>query len=187
MTPEEFELFVAEALRAAARELPGLTVTTRDTVTAADGSYVFDATARYEVGGLSFVVIIEAKRHSAPIKRRDVQVLHQQTLSVGAHKAVLFSTSPFQRGALEFAGAHGIALVVMTEGRFTIETKSMDAPPVPTREVASQLFRLPVFVGHWYTFADTPGSIAITLISPDNPEHIADLLRVAKADEESSS
>ncbi|MDH4910194.1 restriction endonuclease [Xanthomonas axonopodis pv. ricini] len=45
-----------------------------------------------------------------------VQALHQKQQSLGANKAILFSTSAFQEGAVEFARAHGIALVRLVSG-----------------------------------------------------------------------
>jgi hypothetical protein len=38
-------------------------------------------------------------------------VLEQKLQSTGSQKGMIFSTSPFQSGAIEFATAHGIALV----------------------------------------------------------------------------
>ena len=83
-----------------------------------DGSYDVDGTVRFRWGDLDFLVVIEAKYHRNPIKRDVVQVLHSKVQSVGAHKVVLVATAPFQRGALNFAKAYGIALVTVTEGRF---------------------------------------------------------------------
>jgi hypothetical protein len=176
ITPREFEEFVTDVLAAAASRLDAYTVTLQDRVEASDGTYVFDATVRYEQAGFAFLVLVEAKRHKNPIKREVVQTLHQKMQSVGGQKAILVSTSPFQRGALEFAKQHRIALVTVTEGRFTIETKSADAPPVPTREAAARL-GVPTFVGHAYAAGDTPGSTVVTIVSPEHPEYIEDLLR----------
>jgi restriction system protein len=46
--------------------------------------------------------------------------------SSGAQKAILFATNGFQKGALEYAKAHGIALVRILEGELTYETRSAD-------------------------------------------------------------
>ena len=104
-----------------------------------------------------------------------MQVLHQKVQSLGAHKGLMFSTAPYQRGALEYAQKHGIGLVTVTEGRFTYETKSLEKPPPPSREEAQRFFGLPTFVGHCYKPADTPGSTNITLISPEYPEYVTEL------------
>lgn len=85
---------------------------------ASTGTFDFDATARYQFAGMSFLVLVEAKLHKNPIKRELVLVLYQKILSVGAHKGVMVSTAPYQAGAVAFAKTHGIALVTVTEGRF---------------------------------------------------------------------
>jgi hypothetical protein len=72
------------------------------TIEATDGDYDFDVTMRFEFIGLSHLTIVEAKKHKNPIKRELVQVLHQKLVS-----------------AIKFAMAHGIALLVVAEGRFT--------------------------------------------------------------------
>ncbi len=58
---------------------------------------------------MDFLVLV--KLHRNPIMREVVQVLRDKVQSVSAHKGVLVSSAPFQRGAIEYADAHGIALV----------------------------------------------------------------------------
>lgn len=176
ITPAEFEEWVAELFKAVAPGLDGLHVTLGERVEGVDGTYDFDATVRYRWAGLEFVVVVEAKRHTNPIKRELVQVLHSKIQSIGAHKGVMISTAPFQRGALDFAKVHGIALVSVTEGRFTYETKAATSAPVLSREKAKELFDLPMFVGHSYGPGDTKESTTVTLISTEYPEYIRELL-----------
>lgn len=175
ITPREFEKWVAELLGSAASELDDLRVVLHEAVTGTDGAYDFDATVRYRWAGLEFLIVVEAKRHANPIKRELVQALHSKIQSVGAHKGVMISTAPFQRGALEFAGVHGIALVSVTEGRFTYETKGATPVPVMSREKAREL-SLPIFVGYAYGPGDTPGSTRSTIVSTEHPEYIRELL-----------
>ena len=150
-----------------------LRIQNHEVVQGMDGSYDFDATVRCELAGLALLILVEAKLHRNPIKRETVQVLHQKLKYVGAHKAVLVSTAPFQKGALDFALAHGIALVTITEGRFTYETKAASKPLVPTRGEAKEFFGLPTFVGHAYSNGDAPGSVSVTAMSPERPEYVA--------------
>jgi Restriction endonuclease len=125
ITPAEFEEFVArDLLGAAGPAVDDLAVTVHEKVAGADGAYDFDATVRYRFAGLAFLVVVEAKLHRNPIKRELVQVLHQKINSVGAHKGVLVATSPYQAGAVEFATAHGIALVTVAESRFVFTTRN---------------------------------------------------------------
>jgi hypothetical protein len=133
ITPGEFEKFVAvELLGAAGSEVDDLVVTLHEKIIGTDGAYEFDVTVRYRFAGMAFLVLVEAKLHRNPIKRELVQVLHQKIHSVGAHKGVMVATSAFQTGAVEFARAHGIALVTVTESRFVFATRNTVAVTRPT-------------------------------------------------------
>jgi hypothetical protein len=97
ITPGEFEQFVAEQLIGSAYpEVDDLKLTLHEKITRPDGTYDFDATIRFNVAGMSFLVLVEAKHHKNPIKRELIQVLHQKVQSVGAHKGVMVSTAPYQ-------------------------------------------------------------------------------------------
>jgi hypothetical protein len=111
-TPEEFEAFVAQHLR----YLAGLSkvrcqIVRRELVRGADGEFEIDVTLRFSTLGLSFLVLVECKHHRYPIKRDVAQVLRDKVSSVGAHKGVIYSTAPFQTGAIEYAKHHGLALI----------------------------------------------------------------------------
>jgi hypothetical protein len=174
ITPEEFEAFVAELLNAARPVVDRLTVALHESVTGIDGAYDFDATVRFELAGMAFLVLVEAKRHKNPIKRELVQILHQKVQSVGAHKGAMISTAPYQSGAVEFAKVHGIALATVTEGRFTFETRAAGQAPIMSRQEAFERFGLPTFVGHSYGLGNQPGSTAVTLLSSEYPEYVAE-------------
>jgi len=176
MSPDEFEVFVVELLRATTPYVDDLEVQLHEKIKGVDGTYDFDATVRFRLGELAFLVIIEAKRHMNPIKRELVQVLHDKLRSVGAHKAAMIATAPYQNGALEYAKTHGIALATVTEGRFTFETKSIDEPPALSREQARAQYGLPDFVGHTYEAGDDPDVTVMTLLSTENPEVVAEAL-----------
>jgi hypothetical protein len=178
MTPEQFEVFVTTLFDSAKIHMLGLIVQRHETIQGTDGSYDFDATVRYQLAGLEFLVLVEAKLHKNPIKRGLVQALHSKLLSVGAHKAVMISTAPYQSGALKFALTHGIALVTVTEGRFTYENRMGVPPPdwtpPPTREDGAN-WGTPTFVGHCYS-PGANGGLATTLMSTECPEYVAELL-----------
>jgi Restriction endonuclease len=180
ITPSEFEEFVADQLLAAAApQVSDLAVTVHEKVVGADGAYDFDATVRYRFAGMAFLVVVEAKLHRNPIKRELVQVLRQKIQSVGAHKGVMVSTSPYQTGAVEFAKAHGIALVTVTEGRFVFETRAM-APRLHSSAGEDGWSRGPyTFVAHYHGPDGQSGWTDVWLLSPDDEEypcHVADLL-----------
>src|SRR5262245_8667529 len=76
-------------------------------------------------------------------------------------KAVLFSTNGFQRGAIEYAQKHGVALVRVLEGALTYETRAASTTRVPSPRWAN----VPPFVAQ-YMHESGPGTIAVTVIQP---------------------
>ena len=175
LTPREFEEWVANVFQSAASGTDNLRVEVHPRVDGQDGTYEFDATVRYELAGMEFLVVVEAKKHRHPIKRELVQVLYAKLQSVGAHKGVMVSTAPYQSGALDYAMAHGIPLVTVTEGRFTFITRAATPTAPPSREEARRL-GIPDFVGHCYSPGDSPRSVSVTVVSPEEPQYIAQLL-----------
>jgi Restriction endonuclease len=182
ITPAEFERFVVALLESVSPSVEALQVTLHDRIRGVDGLYDFDATVRFGLGGMRFLVLVEAKRHNNPIKRELVQVLHDKLRSVGAHKAAMIATAPYQRGALEYANKHGIALATVTEGRFTFETKSVGEPPTMSRQQATDRFGLPEFVGHAYQPGEEPTSTRVTFLSTEYPNYVAEALFGAAVD-----
>lgn len=176
ISPKEFEQFVAEALRAGGPSLEDFAVESHEVLRSADGDYDFDVTVRFSVRGMDYLTLVEAKYHSNPIKRELVQVLYQKLQSVGAQKAVMFSTAPFQRGAIEFAKVHGIALVMVSEGRFTYETRAAAPRPVMSREEAREQYGLSTFVAVCFGPGDEPGWTSITTVDPDDSERIQEAI-----------
>lgn len=176
ITPAEFETFLAEIFGSVKESVESLDVRVRDRIQGVDGVYVFDVTIRYRFAGADYLTVVEAKMHKNPIKRELVQILHSKALSVGAHKAIIISTARYQRGALELAKTHGIALVSLTEGRFTYETRAAFPPPVLSREEATERMGLRAFVGHAYGSGENTGSTSCTLISVEHPEYVKALL-----------
>ena len=151
-------------------------VTLHEKIQGPDGTYDFDATVRFDWAGMHFLVIVEAKRHKNPIKRELVQVLHDKLRSVGAQKAIMISTAPYQAGALHYAKAHGVALATVTEGRFTVETRSKNGPPPLTRHQARSQFDLPDFVAHAYLPGQEPGTTSVLLLSAQDPDNVVEVL-----------
>jgi len=173
ITPEEFEHFVADVLGAAGSECESFEVTIHEVIRGSDGSYDFDATARFEVAGMNFLVLVEAKRHKSPIKRELVQTLHQKMLSVGANKALLVAASRFQTGAVEFALSHGIALATLSEGRLAYETRSLDSPAALSFEQARAL-KMPDFTAMLTRRDQITGAIRGSALSSNYPDLFLD-------------
>lgn len=131
----QLERLVVDLLREAGHNLAEFRVEHRETIATPDGRYQIDATARFRALGVDFLVIVECKDHLRPVEREVIQVLADKKRASGAQKAIMFATNGFQKGALEYAKSHGIALVRILEGALTYETRSADqtapSPPPP--------------------------------------------------------
>lgn len=176
ISPAEFEQFVAEVLRAGSPGLAGFEVKSHEVISGVDGDYDFDATVRFSYLGMDFLVLVEAKRHANPIKRELVQALHSKLQSVGAQKGIMISTAPFQRGAINFAKTHGIALVMVSEGRFSFETRDAMPRPPMSRQEAQDRHGIPTFIGVCIGPGDNPGSTVITRIEPEDSHRIQEAI-----------
>lgn len=175
MGAAEFEEFVVDTLRSMNGNADNLEVKLHEIVEGTDGTFDMDAVMSFEVNGLVFRVLVEAKRHKNPIRREVVQVLHQKVLSAGAHKGLIVATAPFQRGALDFAKVHGIALVVVSEGRFTYEMRSAERLAAPSRETAAKM-GIPAFVGYAYRASAGSSGTRVCVIGPQYPEYLLEVL-----------
>ncbi len=115
LTPEQFELFVCRLLRTSSHFLEFLKVEHSVRVQGYGGEFEIDVLASFRVLGADFRVLVECKHHKSAIKRDLVQILADKVRLLRAHKGLLFATSNFQVGAIEYAEKHGIALVKITK------------------------------------------------------------------------
>ena len=127
LTPTEFERLVTRMLGEEGVGLTGFRAIHQDKIVAPDGTYRFDATARFEALGADFLVLVECKHQRRPIEREVLEVLHDKLCSVDAQKAMVFSTSSFQRGAVTYAVKHRIALVQIVDGRTIYRARAFEA------------------------------------------------------------
>jgi restriction system protein len=167
VSPKQFETLITELMHTEGSGLEDVRVQHGETLHGADGEYVIDTSVRFRVlGGAELLVLVEAKLQNRPVERTVTQKLFQIVLSTGAHKGIIVSTSGFQRGALDFAGAHGIALVQLVDGQMTYKTRSVDSKPqfVPG---------LPEFVA--YQVAATPTGHTTTMLT-GQPNYLEELL-----------
>jgi restriction system protein len=126
MTPGDYEVGVKNVITAKGRHLEDFRVTRRETLRGADGEYEIDVVARFTIlEGAELTVLIECKHHKNSIKRELVQALHSKLVSIGAHKAMMFTTANYQRGAIEFAKAHGISLVRFIDSELNYAVKAV--------------------------------------------------------------
>ena len=133
MTPDQFERMVVDYLRAMDHQLKDFTIEHQTPLASPDGEFNMDAIATFEALGADFLVLVECKHHKNPIKRELVQVLADKLSSTHGHKGMMFSTAPFQKGAIEYAMARRIALVHFTEGGPIYETKTQNGPVGPNK------------------------------------------------------
>ncbi|MGO4151321.1 restriction endonuclease [Vibrio cholerae] len=117
ISPEEFELMVKAWFTEAGQGLTAFDAKHREKLRGSDGEYEIDVFISYEAIGLKIDVIVECKKYNYPIGRDLVQVLKSKKDSLGSNKAVLFSTSRFQSGAIEYAAKNGIALIQVVDGK----------------------------------------------------------------------
>lgn len=124
ISPKEFELWIYNCLSNLGKELKHFDIRHDTLIKSYDGEYQIDVLAKFESLGAEFKVLVECKRHKNKIKREVIQILHDKLHSTGSQKAILFSTSGFQEGAIVYAKQHGIALVRVIESKYTFVTKS---------------------------------------------------------------
>src|SRR4030095_742842 len=126
MTFVDYEVGVKNFIRAKGHHLKNFSVTRNEILQGVGGEYEIDVVARFTIlEGAEIVVLIECKHHKNPIKRELVQALHSKLDSLGAHKAMMFTTASYQRGAIEFAKAHGISLVRFTDSQLNYAVKAI--------------------------------------------------------------
>jgi restriction system protein len=159
-TPEEYELAVKEILDAAGASLVKYDSSHLEKLQGTDGDYIIDVVARFSSLGADFVVLVECKHHKRKVERQDIQILHSKMQSVGAQKAMLFSVSGFQEGAIEYAKVHGIALIQFASGATSWFTKGAGppSPPPPWANVQK-------YIGWWHSGAH------VMLLSAEHGEY----------------
>jgi len=159
LKPEQFEREVKAILEGARADLKAFEANHREKLEGVEGAYEIDVTVRFEALGANFLILVECKHQRSPIKRETVQILYDRVRTTGAHKGMLFATTTFQRGAIEYASAHGIALVRIVEGKTSYETKAFGISSAPPPWA-----NIPPYVGY-FTSLNNEGNIQHTLVS----------------------
>jgi restriction system protein len=157
----QFEAEVEGILRRSGMGLSDFKVQRLEKIHASDGVYEIDVTARFKALG-DILVLIECKHHRNPIKREVVQILYDKLRAVGAQKGMIFSTVRFQKGAIEFAQAHGIALVLVANGATMYVTRSVDDSILDIGDV-------PPYVGWLVRLNDAGEQTLHVLLDRDEP------------------
>lgn len=171
VTPQEYELEVRKILDASGVSLIEYYSSHLEPVNGVDGEYIIDVVARFTALDVKFVVLVECKHHKRKVERKDVQILHSKLRSVGAQKAILFSVSGFQDGALEYAKVHGIALAQFSNGSTSWFTRSIGSPSPPPPWAG-----IPQYVAWWHH------GTSISLLSEEHGKYTRQLLGLESND-----
>lgn len=156
VTPSEYEKQVVSWLEEAEGKLAGFSVQHLEKLRGGAGEYVIDAVAKFKIfEGAEIAVLVECKKLKRPVERDVVMILKSKMQDTGSHKGIIFSTSGFQRGAIEYAAKQGIALITFVDGRHTYVTRS--AEEVPHAFLPADL---PKYAGFWATPTDTGFSVS---------------------------
>jgi restriction system protein len=171
LSPKEYEKQVVGWLLAKGHTLEHFDVTHLEHLSGAGGDYEFDAVAEFTIlSGAHIVVLVECKRYSQPVEREKLLSLWAKLQDVKAHKAMMFATCGFQRGALEYAREYGIATVAFVEGSFLYETRAAG----PTVDPPAGL-GLPDYAGVF--MSSEKGVITCTTIYSDHARAPSEWLR----------
>lgn len=170
VTPKEYEKQVVSWLTATDGLLADFSVQHLKKISGSSGEYVIDAVARFEIfDGAIITVLIECKRLKRPVERDVVMTLKSKMQESGSHKGIIFSTSGFQRGAIDYAAKHGVALITFNDGRHAYFTRSAEQ---------FSFFHLPrnlpKYAGFW--LSPTDRGLDISTISAQNVSKLSEWL-----------
>jgi len=173
ITATEFETVVLDWLqRAAAVEKLAVDAQHLEVIEGLSGEYKIDVLVTFSAFlGAKFIVLAECKHQRRSVEREDVMILEAKVRDVGAHKGMLFSTSGFQSGALEYAMAHGLATIAVVEGKWLYMTRAEGGPsrePPPWAQ-------LDKFAG--VRISKTHTGVLCQTIDINHPDAIVDWLR----------
>ncbi|MCX6007025.1 MAG: restriction endonuclease [Chloroflexi bacterium] len=127
ITPQQFERQVLEWVKSSISSSSYDKITHQAIVPGQGGEYVIDIQVHLGLlKGASINILIECKHQRRSVERDEVLILEGKLRDTGAHKGILFATSGFQKGAISYAKAHGIATVTVINGSWLYETRSID-------------------------------------------------------------
>lgn len=111
MTPTEFEKASLEWLSHQDNRYPDAVIEHNVTVRTRNGDYQLDGKITFSAYNVPFVIIIECKMYTHPVKRDALVALQDKVQEMGAQKGILVTTASFQRGAIQYAKNKGITLI----------------------------------------------------------------------------
>jgi restriction system protein len=165
LAPQELGREVERILRAADVGLTGFRVEWPERI-AGDGPYEMDATARFEALGVDFRVLIACRHPAARVNQELVRALRDRLQDIGAQKGMMFATSGYERDAVAYARAHGIALAIVADGRTSYaRSRTAEADYVPPW--------VPPYAA-WLVGLTYDGSATYMLLDAECPEHLTE-------------
>jgi len=170
LTPVEFEKYVKRTIQNSGIDLSEFEVKRNEKIKGKDGEYQIDVTARFKALNTNFLVLIECKHHKNPIKREVIQILHDRLDSVDAQKGMVFSSVCFQKGAVEYAKKHNIALVLVTDNQPIMFNSIARNPPIFPRSMRK---------GGWLVHLNENNEIINTLLELYDPHLILEELGIS--------
>jgi restriction system protein len=160
ITPAEFEKQVFDWVKACSG-LANATILHQDTVEGQGGEYRIDIHVRLNIlNGATLFLLLECKHQARPVERDEVIILEGKLRDTASHKGIIFSTSGFQKGAIQYAKAHGIATAIVISGEWLYETKAFGPTSLPP-----PWYKHPKFAGE--RLSSDENNISIHTILPD--------------------
>lgn len=131
---EEFEKAVKMILESTGAAIKDFHVNGKKKITSDDGKYEIDGSVEFEaMGGAKFLILIEcrSKKPGNRVQRDEVLAFQSKINSLKAQKGIFFTTSAYQRGAIEYAKKNSIALIQVVRGETLYITKGVEkvSPP----------------------------------------------------------
>jgi len=167
MSPIAFERYVRDVLANMGADLQSISVVHREKLKGLDGTYEIDVSVRFTSLGLDFLILCECKHQKTSVERAEVQVLHDRMRSIGAQKGVLFSSAPFQSGAIEYADVHKIALVKVSPDSWSYIRKGY----LQSYPSSSECSEDDLLVGYLTTIGDK-GNPHFSIVNARYPEYL---------------
>lgn len=170
ITPEQFERQVHDWIKLSAKGLKNFVITHLHKLKGDSGEYEIDAMAEFEVfDGAAIKVLVECKRYKSAVKRDVIMILESKIRDTNSHKGIVFSTSGFQKGAIEYAQKRGIATVTVQNGNTNYFTKAQGhGPAKPPPWV-----KLSKYIG-WFTTFDDKSNPSFSLIDDDRRDPLVE-------------
>lgn len=111
MSPTQFEKYSLQILQEQFNGAKDLKIEHNVKEHTTDGTYQIDGVVYFSEGNFDFKILVECKHHKSSIPREKIVVLFDKLRALNAQKGIFISSSNFQKGAIQYATEHKIALI----------------------------------------------------------------------------